>query len=470
MSTAAAGRLDVLVVDDDESVREVLALCLERDEHRVTTVASGAAALDTAQRGVFDIAFVDLRLGGESGLELIPKLLGQAPWMKVVLITAHATVETAVDAMRKGAQDYLVKPIKPQTVRIIVERLGAIRRLERRVEELESEAGRANPQPVLESRNPGMRRVIALARRVAESEALVLIRGESGTGKGVLAREIHRASPRAKAAFSVVNCPSLSSELLQSELFGHVKGAFTGAVKTQAGKIDLTEGGTLFLDEIGDLPMPIQPKLLRFVQDREYERVGDPAPRRADVRLVSATNRDLETAVREGDFREDLLYRLNVIELTVPPLRDRPEDVEDLARSFLRFYARKYNRDLSDFSTTAWDHIRRNSWPGNVRELQNAIERAVILSTTREIPRELFPDSTDWVRSMTPPAVAPPPPDATGPTVQPALAPPVDLSLAELEKAHIERVLAVAESLDEAADTLGIAPSTLWRKRKKFGL
>lgn len=472
MADSGTTRLEILVVDDDESVREVLALCLERDDHGVTLAASADEAMARVREGLYDMAFVDLRLGADSGLDLIPRLLGQAPWMKVVLITAHSSVETAVEAMRKGAADYLTKPVDPHVVRVLVERMASIRRLERKVEALEDQVGRASPRPMLESRNPAMRRVVEMARRVAKSDALVLIRGESGTGKGVLAKEIHAASERAQAPFSVINCPSLSAELLQSELFGHVKGAFTGAVKTQAGKIDLTEGGTLFLDEIGDLPGSIQPKLLRFIQDREYERVGDPQPRKADVRIVSATNRDLEEAVEEGEFREDLLYRLNVIELTVPPLRARPEDVEDLARRFLRFFAHKYNQSLSDFSPSAWEWIRSHPWPGNVREMQNAVERAVILCTTREVPRELFPDS-----ESAPAVAAPTTSVAVGNGVGAAAtseagAPPVPagVSLEEMERQYIERVLRDCDTLEAAADMLGIAPSTLWRKRRKYDL
>ena len=466
MGEAGATHLEILVVDDDESVREVLALCLERDDHTVTLAASAEEAMARTREGLYDLAFVDLRLGADSGLDLIPRLLGQAPWMKVVLITAHSSVETAVDAMRKGAADYLTKPVDPHVVRVLVERMASIRRLERKVEELEDQVGRASPRPLLESRNPSMRRVVEMARRVARSDALVLLRGESGTGKGVLAREVHAASHRASAPFSVINCPSLSAELLQSELFGHVKGAFTGAVKTQAGKIDLTEGGTLFLDEIGDLPLSIQPKLLRFIQDREYERVGDPQPRQANVRIVSATNRDLEEAVEEGDFREDLLYRLNVIELTVPPLRARPEDVEDLARVFLRFFAHKYNQTISDFSPSAWQWITTHPWPGNVREMQNAVERAVILCTTREVPRELFPDGDGALPDHDVSGVG----AAAEHRARDTLPLPGGASLEDVERSYIARVLGTTDTLEAAAETLGIAPSTLWRKRRKYNL
>ena len=344
-----ASGLQILIVDDEELQQRAISMAID-EEHVVYTASSSAEALELIDREVVDLALVDVRLGAESGLDLISRLIGAAPWLRVVMLTAHATVESAVEAMRAGASDYLVKPVDAQAIRILVERFAASRRLERQVQALEEDLQHASPPPLLESRNPAMQRVFALAETVATSEAVVLIRGESGTGKGVLARRIHETSARSDSVFAVINCPSLSPELLQSELFGHVKGAFTGAVKTQMGKVEVASGGTLFLDEVGDLPPRIQPKLLRFIQDREYERVGDPRTRRADVRIVSATNRDLEDAIEEGDFREDLFYRLNVMQLHVPPLRERPEDVEDLARAFLAFFAARHNRTVDDFT------------------------------------------------------------------------------------------------------------------------
>ncbi len=465
MSADYSSSLEILIVDDEPAVRETLALCFTDEEHTTHAAANSTEALQVLEREIIDLAFVDLRLSDESGLDLISPLLEKAPWLKIVLMTAHASVETAVDAMRRGASDYLTKPLDPQVVRILAARQEAVRRLEKKIEKLEEDISRSSPEPLLESRNPAMKRLVEMARRVATSEASVLIRGESGTGKGVLAREIHAASRRADGPFSVINCPSLSAELLQSELFGHVKGAFTGAVKTQPGKIDLTSGGTLFMDEIGDLPAQIQPKLLRFIQDREYERVGDPKPRRADVRILSATNRDLEEMVEENEFREDLLYRLNVVEITVPPLRERPQDVEDLSESFLRFFAARHGRRVSGFTSAAQRFVVTYSWPGNVRELQNAIERAVILCESDHIGPELLGGSTaELAAAASRERSADLNDEASGAEDQ------TKRSLAEIEKSHIQSVVSSSDSLKEAADTLGISPTTLRRKREEYGL
>ena len=454
-------RLGVLVVDDEEAQR--LALRLSLDEyHDVFEADDHASALRVVEADMVDVALVDFRLGHESGVHLVPRLLGAAPWLKVAMLSAHATIESAVDAMRVGALDYLKKPVDPHTVLALVERFAAARRLECRVEALEGDLRRSDPPPLLESRNSAMRRVFELAHKVAASDAAALIRGESGTGKGVLARFIHEASPRSEEVFAVINCPSLSSELLQSELFGHTKGAFTGAFKSQMGKVELAAGGTLLLDEVGDLPPAIQPKLLRFVQEQRYERVGDPRTREAEVRIISATNRNLEEAIEAGEFREDLLYRLKVIELTVPPLRDRPEDLEDLAAIFLRFFTQRHGRDIDSFSKGAWERIRPYAWPGNVRELQNAVERAVILCEAPTISAELLPASRGGDEHASRPSERQ---DGTGSGMSGRLA-----SLEAVEAEHIRYVLEQTETLEEAKRILKIASSTLWRKRKKFDL
>jgi NtrC-family two-component system response regulator AlgB len=285
---------------------------------------------------------------------------------------------------------------------------------------------------------------------VAASDTTVLLRGESGTGKGVLARAIHAWSDRAQRSFGIVSCPALSPQLLESELFGHARGAFTGAIRDNPGRVASTDGGTLFLDEIGDLPLSLQPKLLRFVQDREYERVGESTPRRADVRMIAATNVDLDAAVREGRFREDLLYRINVVQIELPPLRDRPEDILDLAERFLAELRR--GKAIAGFTDEAQAALRSYSWPGNVRELRNVIERALILCRTEQIGVELLPANFTPSRGESEIAVGD------------------SVSLDRLEETHIRRVLARAKSLEEAAEILGIDVATLWRRRKKYGI
>jgi NtrC-family two-component system response regulator AlgB len=295
-----------------------------------------------------------------------------------------------------------------------------------------------------------MQQTLALAQRVADSDATLLIRGESGTGKTILARAIHSWSRRTARNFGVISCPSLSVELLESELFGHVKGAFTGALRDHTGRIAACEGGTLFLDEIGDLPLPLQAKLLRVLQDKEYERVGEVATHKADVRIITATSVDLAAAVREGRFREDLFYRLNVVEILVPPLRERLEDILPLAERLLAWFGRQNHRHLLGFSAAAREALQHYQWPGNVRELRNVIERAVLLSPSEiievdNIPIHLTPASPE-----------------------PRLGAPVPLET--IEELHIRQVLTAARSMEEAARTLGMDPVTLWRRRKKYGI
>jgi NtrC-family two-component system response regulator AlgB len=441
--------LDILIVDDEPNIRRTLSLHLEGVGHRVRTAASVGEALAEIQKRRFDLALVDLRLGLESGLDLMPQLTAEDPAIKILAITAYASVETAVEAMKRGARDYLSKPFTPAELDLAIAKLADLSRLERKVEALESDLAEADPDFELASESPAMRSLLDLARRAADGDARLLIRGESGTGKGVLARAIHGLSPRRGKPFVTVSCPALPAELLESELFGHAKGAFTGATRDNAGRVALAEGGTLLLDEIGDLPLTLQPKLLRFVQDREYERVGDPATRRADVRILAATNQDLEAAVAAGRFREDLLYRLDVLTLEIPPLRARREDVLPLARRFLALFGRQYGRPKSVFSPAAERALSEHPWPGNVRELRSAVERAAMLAGSAEIGPELL---------LLKGAGAPPP--ATGPGLGDLV------PLAEIEREHVERVVARTASLKEAAEILGIDPATLWRRRK----
>jgi NtrC-family two-component system response regulator AlgB len=443
--------LNVLVVDDEINIRKTLAIGLESYGHQVTAVSNAADAIAEAARRPFDLAFVDLRLGATSGLDLISTLLSQSPWLRVVIITAHATIDSAVETMKRGAFDYLAKPFTPAQVQLATERVSRARALEQEVASLRA---RLSSQPdggaVLKSDSPEMQRAVNLARQVAGSDSTVLLRGESGTGKGVLARAIHAWSHRAAKPMATVSCPALPAQLLESELFGHARGAFTGAVRDNPGRIAACDGGTLFLDEIGDMPLELQPKLLRFVQEREYERVGESVTRRADVRMIAATNVDLEQAVRAGKFREDLLYRIQVIQIDLPPLRSRTGDLLALAERFLAELGGARAAGLSDEAVAA---LKAYPWPGNVRELRNVIERALILCQGQRIGLEHLPSGFSSGISPTPVASA-------GDLI------PLD----KLEEIHIRRILAKTKSLDEAAEVLGIDLATLWRRRKKYGI
>jgi two-component system, NtrC family, response regulator AlgB len=444
----AAAPLTVLIVDDEVNIRKTLTICLEARGHRVIAVSNFQDAVAEAARGSFDLAFVDLRLGTDDGLDLIPLLLAQTPWLKVVVITAYSSIGTAVEAMRRGATDYIPKPFTPAQVNLVVGKVSTIRLLEHKVTALQDELGRSVPEADFSSTNPAMQRAVNLAREVAASDASVLLGGESGTGKSALARAIHHWSKRSEKPLGVISCPTLPADLLESELFGHAKGAFTGAIRDYPGRIAICEGGTLILDELGDLPLPLQPKLLRFVQEREYERVGDPITRKADVRIITATNMDLENAVKEGRFREDLFYRLNVIQIEIPPLRERPEDVGHLAGRFLAFFGRKNRRLFQGFTQDALQGLKGYEWPGNVRELSNIIERAAIMCKSDLVGAEYLPGTIFHG------------------TARPKLGDPV--TLARIEEEHIRRVLATTRSLQEAADILGIDQATLWRRRKQY--
>jgi NtrC-family two-component system response regulator AlgB len=445
----------ILVVDDEPNIRRTLRATFEALGHAVEEADARASALAAVARHACDVALIDLRLGAESGLDLIEPLLDVAPRLAIVVITAYASIDTAVEAMRRGAFDYLPKPFTPAQVRAVLQRVGRERGLRDRLADLEQRVRAEVPEAELDSPDPLVRRVLDQGRRVAATEAAILIRGESGTGKGVLARALHAWSPRRDAPFVTVSCPSLSAELLESELFGHVRGAFTDAVRDAAGKVAAAEGGTLFLDEVGDLPRALQPKLLRFLQERRYERVGEAATRVADVRIVAATNHDLEAVVASGAFREDLLYRLNVIELELPPLRRR-SDAGALADHLLAFFARQLGRRLTGFTAEARAAMARYPWPGNLRELRNAVERAAILAPGPEIGLADLPERIGQARVS----------EGAGGVVE--VGRPVSLEVLEAE--HIRRVVATSASLDEAARTLGINASTLYRKRKRYGL
>jgi NtrC-family two-component system response regulator AlgB len=452
--------MDFLVIDDDKVFREATCALIEDDGHHADTAANAEVALALLREDRFDAALLDLNLGRENGLTVLPEVLKLRPGLPVVMFSAESTVKSAVKALQLGAVDFLEKPFTRDQFHAVVARLQRFSQMGRQIERLQQdvqETKAQNPEPLLEFETPRMKAVMEVLLRAAQTPASVLILGESGTGKSIAARALHARSHLADKPFVTVSCPTLSKELLESTLFGHVRGSFTGAMKDHWGKVKAAAGGTLFLDEIGDLPMEIQPKLLRLLQEREYERVGENITRHADVRIVAATNRDLKKRVAEGAFREDLYYRLNVISVEIPSLRTRPKDLLRFARHYLQHFSKQCGRPVLELTDDAIEAIRLYPWPGNLRELRNAIERAVILAPGEHITRADLPAD---LRNDMPPGL-----DRTDAT--PAGAP---LSLERLEEQHIRRILEQTPSMTRAAEILGIDQATLYRKRKKLGL
>ncbi len=444
--------MNVLIIDDDLGIRETLGTALQTQGHRVETASSRAAAEKKLRLESFEVAFLDLRLGSENGLDLLPDLLRLSPRLAVIVITAYSSIESAVQAIHLGAFDYLAKPFKPAQIAQVLERVAKTRQLETRITDLEGRLAKpVTREETVGTTDPEMQRLLEIAKKSASRDATVLMLGESGTGKSVLARQMHLWSPRAAEPFVTVSCPSLSRELLESELFGHMKGSFTGAVATTWGKVAAADRGTLFLDEIGELPLEIQPKLLRLLQEREYERVGESKVRMANVRVIAATNRNLKEAVAKGTFREDLLYRLDVISLQLPSLRQRPGDILPIAESLLPMIAAHTGSAVKGFSQAAQDGMKRYSWPGNIRELRNVIERAAILASGEEI------DIADLPFAL-----------RGEPAQQVELG--GRFSIEEIEAEHIRQVLKKCASLQEASEVLGLDPTTLLRKRKALKL
>ncbi|MBC2605187.1 sigma-54-dependent transcriptional regulator [Pelagicoccus albus] len=451
--------MKILIVDDESNIQKTTALSLKTMGHQSVSAFSGSQALRKLGEDRFDAVFLDLRLGEEDGLEVYEKMREEGHDMPVIMFTAYSSIETAIEATRKGVFDYVAKPFVPEQIRQALKKLETSRTLTNKVTELESRLAEKSPGIRFESLDSQMQQVYDVAEKAAQSDANMLLLGPSGTGKTVLSRRIHEMSARAGNPFVVVHCPSLSKELLESELFGHLKGSFTGAVKDTWGKVDAAEGGTLFLDEIGDLPFEVQAKLLRLLQERLYERIGETKTRSADVRILAATNKDLQEEVREGNFREDLYYRLNVISLQLPGLCERKRDLENLVSDYVSFYARKMGRETATVEANAMEAMLAYNWPGNLRELNNVVERCLILCngntvTLSDLPIEIRAGGGEGT------------PFGFGS----GLGVGSDVTLQELEDEHIKRILDRSDSLEQAARTLGIDSATLYRKRKKLGL
>ena len=382
---------NILVVDDDPDIREVLKDRLESLGYNVFSGASGVEALELLEKQNPQIVLLDIEMPEMSGLEALKEIRKRQIDITVVMITAHGTIERAVEAIRQGAYDFIPKPFEPDHIALIVQRALERERLKRGVEVLSDQVGER--YRLIAGKSAKMAEAMDLAKKSATSRSTVLLLGESGTGKEIFARSIHEWSERRAKPFIAINCVGLSKELLESELFGHEKGAFTGAHQVKRGKIELSHGGTIFLDEIGDVSTEIQTKLLRFLQEREFERVGGIKPVRVDVKVVAATNRDLAAAVKEGRFRADLFYRLNVIPISLPPLRERREDIGALANFFMQRFSSETKKRFDEISPKAMERLLVYDWPGNVRELANIIERAVVLGRGPKITLDELPST-----------------------------------------------------------------------------
>ncbi|MCS6952135.1 MAG: sigma-54 dependent transcriptional regulator [Bryobacterales bacterium] len=437
----------ILIVDDEFVVRDSLGRWFESEGYEVGLAESGREALLAIQQKSYDLALVDIKMPGMDGMELQQRLAQADPELLIVIMTGYASVETAVQALKRGAYDYITKPIDPDELVHLVAKALEHKRATRELTRLRENLQEIYPTAELIGKSPPMKRVMELIDMVAPTETTVLITGESGTGKELVARAIHALSPRRYMPMVVIHCGALTETLLESELFGHERGAFTGAQYRKKGKFEVADGGTVFLDEISDISLKTQTDLLRVLQEKEIVRVGGTQPIKVDFRCIAATNKNLEELVKAGTFRPDLYYRLNVFTIQLPPLRERREDIPLLAEHFLRKYATAMNRPVPRLTAEAVDLLLQYDWPGNVRELENAIERALVISRGAEIQPAHFPFQ------LQAPAVCD------------------GLTLEQVERAHIERVVRQCEgNLSRAARILDIDRSTLYAKLKRYGL
>jgi DNA-binding NtrC family response regulator len=443
----------ILVVDDEEVMCESLAAWLREDGYLVDTAASGREAVEKAAQRDYAIYFVDLKMpGGMDGIETMMQIRRRYPDASIIIITAYATVDTAITAMKEGAQEYIVKPCNPEEISLLVSRIVKVKNLQRENSILRKKLSRQYHFQDIVSKNARMHEILGLAQEVAGLRSTVLIQGESGTGKELIARAIHNSGDRAQNPFIAVSCAALAETLLESELFGHEKGAFTGAGERKIGKFELADSGTIFLDEIGDISPKLQVDLLRVLQERCFYRVGGQEEVRVDARVIAATHVNLQQAVADGRFRDDLFYRLNVIEIRIPPLHERREDIPLLARHFLERLSHELGKDVDEISEDGFKALMDYHWPGNVRELENAVERAMVTCRGHVLTADgfAFLAQNGQTKSWTPPP---------------------GMSLQDMEKMAILATLQrTGGNIKESASVLGIDRSTLYEKIKKYDI
>jgi DNA-binding NtrC family response regulator len=443
--------IQLLIVDDDDDMRQDLTELFRKQGHHVTAAVSGEDALDKAGHARFDVALLDLHLPGISGLDLLARLKERQPELEALLLTAHSNIETAVQAMRHGAYDYLTKPFRAAELEVHIQKAFEKVQLQRRERQWLQQLSYESPRYRLVGSSPAMRKVVGLIEKVAATDATVLVRGASGTGKELVARALHSNSSRHARPMVTINCAALQENLLESELFGHEKGAFTGAVAAKPGLVEVAEGGTLFIDEIGEMAPGLQAKLLRVLEDGHYRRVGGTQEMHADIRVVAATNRDLAEEIKKGRFREDLFYRLNVVSIFLPPLRERREDIRELVEHFLS--TRQIGPLRSRVDADAMKALLAYPWPGNVRELANVLERAQILAENHVITPEDLPENIV--------SAAPAPPAEAGDPHH----------LSEVERRHVQAILQQEKGNKvHAARVLGISRRSLYRLIEKYHL